>query len=454
MSSAHELRLPCLSRSQLREVLFRSLGELGFRSLCVDVLRDVLPQISDSMGFDEVFNRALSLYTPPQVGAAALGHPSFAARVLAVMAEHRDYESPQEDSLPLDQEPLRVRNQPGSAYAPDWYVSRPIEEEYSLERLACQGMPVLVLAPERFGKTWFLHHILRRIRETEGDQVKVVRLSLRSFASKDILKDEVSFLREFALRLLCAATGRAPSEAAALIDERWHGSLNVVAHLDDLLAGEVLSAFSGSRLILALDDIQHLAGFSYFEVFLNSLRTWTEQSSEQPWSALRLILAMTLSPQKLVTDVTHSVFYAAEPHVRLGDRDFDPGQIEWLATKHGLSWSTEDFSALRNLIGGHPYLNMLALSEASRTGASASELSQATHQIYTEHLRHCVKRLSSDVGLRDGFIRICKEPWTAVLREVKDSLKYAGYVIEQPGTRQTLPRYRLYLRLMELLGSR
>lgn len=342
---------------------------------------------------------------------------------------------PPPTDLPVELQP------PGCAYDQKWYVARPDEERRALGRLSVRGGAVVLQGPPLSGKTWLMQHLLRR----ESGRSAIVHLSLRALSTSETAASYGGFLRELAARVVSEALAADAASTAALIAEAWTFSQDPVSNLSHLLGRRVLPAFGEHRqLILAIDDADSIGQRVYAQEFFSLLRAWMDASHRAPWSALRLLMSLTRSPELLISDPDRSPFNIAQTLVL---RDFDARQLAELAVLHHLAWGEAEKRALHELCGGHPYLLRLAMYEAQLTRQPLADILHAAYPLYGEFLRDSERRLRKVPGLRQSFLRLLSDPLTALTDSELEPLRCLGLLIEDDADGPPRPRYALLRRL-------
>lgn len=331
---------------------------------------------------------------------------------------------------------------PKSAYHAEWYVGRPAEEERALGALEYPGSAIVLQAPELFGKTWTLGHLLQQCKERGA----VVPLSLREFtrAEPDGGSAMDEFLQDFGRQILQACQIEEP---AALIEEMCQQSTNRLAGLTWLLKRHVLPRFSQERwLILALDGLDALTGRPWLGQFLGLLRAWMEQAPKGDWAALRLVATMSTSPSLLVKNPDQSPFNVADP-IDLGE--FSPEQVQALCRLHHINPSAAELGALAELVGGHPYLVRLALYAAQRR--PLAEVLSPRSDVFAPFLEHCKRRLRQQPGLIEALGILAADPRAAISYEQLRQLRHAGFVVLSETGEACNLRFALFRRLPRTL---
>jgi DNA-binding winged helix-turn-helix (wHTH) protein len=323
---------------------------------------------------------------------------------------------------------------PRAAYDPRWYVARPEEEKRARDYLATPGLPAVLLAPERSGKTWLLRHLLHEARREPG--TRAVALSLDLF-DREALGSLATFLRELSLQL-CAALGVPDDEVA----RAFARSPNPKANMNWLLERALLP--DQGRLVIALDRADALWGLPVQDEFFGLLRAWAENgAAEEKWPALRLLLAVSTTPALLIRDPSQSPFNLTEP-IRL--LDLDEAQVLKLAALHRLALGPAEAKKIAALVGGHPYLVRLALYALAQGGRALDAL-LAPGGVYDDYLARLSARLLRQPGLREALSLAARGAGREVPPEAAQRLLGAG-LLTADGTAGLRLRHALYQRLL------
>lgn len=330
---------------------------------------------------------------------------------------------------------------PGCAYDQKWYVPRPNEERRALGRLGVRGGAVVLQGPPLTGKTWLMQHLLHK----ESRRSAIVHLSLRALSTSETATTYGGFLRELARRVVSEAVSTDAATITALIAEAWSFSQDPVSNLSHLLGRRVLPSFGDNRqLILAIDDADSIGQRPYAQEFFSLLRAWMDASHRAPWSALRLLMSLTRSPELLIQDPNRSPFNIAQT---LTLHDFDGQQIALLAQRHHLAWEESQLRKLAELVGGHPYLLRLAMYEVHLTRQPLGDVLQSTHPLYGEFLRDSERRLRKVPGLHPTFLRLLTDPHSALTDSELEPLRCLGLIVEDEADGSIRVRYPLLRRL-------
>jgi hypothetical protein len=120
--------------------------------------------------------------------------------------------------------------------------------------------------------------------------------------------------------------------------------------------------------------------------FFGLLRTWHEYGKTQKtWKKLHFILTHS-TEDDVPLDVNRSPFNIG---LAVDLPEFTPEQIEDLAKRYQLTFSSEELERLMELLGGHPYLIQITFYYISQRQISLEEIfstSVGDRSIYRDHL--------------------------------------------------------------------
>lgn len=325
---------------------------------------------------------------------------------------------------------------PGGPYDPRWYVPPVNPARDTLERLLQPGQPVAIWGPELFGKTWLLRHTLCHLA-ARGVGGHVAQVNLR-LVDADALASLDLFLRRFA-----AIVAESLGLDAAVVDEAGKRPGTTPSNLRWLFERRLFPAAEGP-LVLAIDQADELVQHPVCDGFFTLLRGWSDLAGAEPWSRLRLVVAMSTTPVLVTTAPTRSPFANAAAQVRL--TDLDAAQVAELARKHRLSWSERDIDELMALVGGHPFLVRLVMVNAARNHVALGALLDESSQVFEPFLDGLRWRLSKDRWLLEVFRGMLGDPHRTADPVGYLRLRQAGVIHRVSGVYQL--RYRLYERLV------
>lgn len=328
---------------------------------------------------------------------------------------------------------------PDLPYDPATYGHRFRVESQARERLRHAGIPVIIQAPEGYGKTTFVSWLL-----DEGVAAlpahRAVRIRLSTF-SESVLSSLAGVLGEIAERLLRGLGHDDVETLLAAARARPGGELE---RLRWLLGQYVLS--SDQLLILVLERADRLLGSPVQEDFFALLRVMMEED-DGPFAKLRLVVTVATEPMLLDT-IDHSGFFSRTQPLEL--LDLDDEEIRHLAQRHGQTLLQSDIELLRSWLGGQPALLRLAFYQAAQEHLSLQSLLEekslriATFRSHLLRLhrwieRHPQLRATLFAVLHDPEQRLSPEDYgllysKALLREHDGGLRlscrlYADYLL-------------------------
>jgi serine/threonine-protein kinase len=158
---------------------------------------------------------------------------------------------------------------------------------------------------------------------------------------------------------------------------------------------------------LGLDEVDRI--FQYPEIatnFFGLLRAWHERGkNETVWKKLKLVIVHS-NEVDVPLNINQSPF-SAGMNVELPE--FTSAQVQDLAGRYGLSWSTHQVEQLMRLVGGHPYLVQKALYHIRRQDVRLEKLVQTAPTeagIYSDHLRRHLWNLKQYPSLAEAFRQV------------------------------------------------
>jgi hypothetical protein len=327
----------------------------------------------------------------------------------------------------------------GATYDPVWYIHRTQQERAAQNCLAIYGAPAVLFGPELMGKTTLLQYLMDHARQDdlqEGKRSKVVHIDLQSFPRGSFISLE-QILTRLGSRIVAALDG--PKEWLVETEDRLGDAIDT---LEWLMEERILPQQIG-RLILAIESADLLMNHDFQDEFFGMLRTWSQSATREPWSRLRLILAISTTPSALTKSTTQSPFFNATTNLYLDD--FDREQVEKLADLYGLESSGDEIDQLTTRIGGHPFLVRKAMYEAVTRRTSLSSLMNNAGDadgIFGDYLFNYLSRLEQQETLKVALCKILKDPDVRLHINVSYRLKKAG-LIKQENAPYSL-RYQLY----------
>lgn len=335
---------------------------------------------------------------------------------------------------------------PQSEYDPLWYVPRRDAELLALNKLRDPGGPVTLQAPEGYGKTWMVGHLLERIRQQDlasGRRSEIVRFNLRkeagdSTASLDallttLLRSVLEQLGIDRIDSMLARIAKLPGDAK----RRFRRALEQ----------HVLSR-AAERIILIVEEGDHLHGSPVETDFFALLRSMAEDGTTA-YQRLRIVVTIGAEAGFLET-TNHSAFFGLSTPIVLDG--FSLPQLRSEASLYGLSPDDPGVPALQRLTGGHPLYSRLAMYEAvcgEQSLAQALERIDARGGLFASNLQRLRVYIERE-GLKPALCSILQSPRYSLPMDQYLKLYRKGLVVEQsPGEyRLRCPLFEDYFRAL------
>lgn len=258
------------------------------------------------------------------------------------------------------------------------------------------GALIRIKAPSKMGKSRLLNNILSFSSQQNYFTVHINLLQIE----KSKFDDLDLFLRWFCIYI---------SDALKLdlnLDKYWHkdrGSmLSCTRYLETILTK------CDRPLVLGLDEVDRLLNYPHIsQDFFYLLRSWHEEANnEDLWEKLRLTVVYSTEDFGNL-DINRSPFNVG---LAMELQSFSHQEIEELVDAYSLNLSVTEIDRLMTMLGGHPYLVDLILSNLSANSQLSLEelLQQATTDtgIYSSYLRQHLINLKSNSQLTEIFIQI------------------------------------------------
>ena len=307
------------------------------------------------------------------------------------------------------------------------------------------GALIRIKAPRKMGKSRLLNSILNYANEQGYGTVHINLLQIESsrFDSLD------RFLRWFCIYI---------SDALNLhseLDNYWsedRGSmLSCTRYLET-----ILEQFE-QPLVIGLDEVDRLLQYpNISQDFFYLLRSWHEEANnDELWEKLRLVVVYSTEEFGSL-DINQSPFNVGFP---LELKPIERSQLLELADSYSLDLSSTEIDSLMVMLGGHPYLVDLILSNLSgNSQLSLDELLQeATTDtgIYSSYLRQHLINLKSNRKLTEMFVQILDSPQPIQVDTLLGYQLYRMGLIKWSQNNSVIPScelFRLYF-LPRLKGS-
>jgi hypothetical protein len=316
-----------------------------------------------------------------------------------------------------------------------FYIERPPIEELVYREVTQPGCVIRIRAPKQMGKSSL---VLRLCAFAQNQGYRTVNLNCYQIDSdSDGLTDLSQVLRNLCWRI--ATELDIDPNLNDIWDEEVGCKLNSSFYLHYLLKQ------IQSPVVLVLNEVDRFFEYPHIAQELFALlRSWCEEARQNvDWQKLRLVVVYS-TEEYATLDINRSPFNIGLP-IRLVE--FTQKQVEDLAHRHGLDWSSGKESAqLMSLIGGHPALIRIALYYLYSQVITLEDLIQealANGGIYRYHLwRHWAK-LQEKPNLAKTYTNIVTAKQNISLDPIE------GYKLESLGLirfegDRILPRCELY----------
>ncbi|MEA5627039.1 AAA-like domain-containing protein [Nostoc sp. UHCC 0251] len=314
-----------------------------------------------------------------------------------------------------------------------FYVERPPIEELVYREIIQPGCVIRIRAPREMGKSSL---VLRLLAFAEMQGYRPVILNCKQMDA-NCLTDLNKLLRCFCWQI-ATELGIDPK-----LDENWHEEIGCKLSCSLYLQSYLLKQ-SQSPVVLVLNDVDRFFEYPQIaEEFFSLLRSWYEEA-RQDTDLQKLRLVVVYSTEVYVSlDINRSPFNIGLP-IRLPE--FAEHQVEYLAQRHGLDWTSHEVAQLMSLVGGHPALIRIALYYVCCQGITLEELIQeaiANGGIYRYHLWRHWAILQENATLVKAYIRVVTAKQSISLNPIDAHKLESLGLITYEGDR-ILPRCELY----------
>jgi hypothetical protein len=342
---------------------------------------------------------------------------------------------------------------PGAPYKRDWYVHREEEESRALSYLETAGAPVVLWAPELFGKSTMLRYLLDHLQEqdaAEGKQSLVIELDLSALVPSEPGRDLDGLLENIARSVV----QQVPEGDEAWVSALAQGRDPWPIKLRKLLQKHVLPA-AGDRLFVVVERADEVWGLPFQGELYGMFRNWCELGHKEPWARLRVLMALSTTPSLVLDgpDGSRSPWNLVAP-IELSELGLD--QVEALARLYQLDWPREAIAEqVVPLVGGHPHHLRTLMYKASlrRLSLDALLAPSSVEGLFSQHFGKLIKRLevkrsAGEPPLEDAVRAILDDPGASLDETTFQRLLGAGLLTRGEGGGYRL-RYSLdegYLR--------
>ncbi|MDB9509935.1 AAA-like domain-containing protein [Kamptonema animale CS-326] len=279
-----------------------------------------------------------------------------------------------------------------------FYVERGLIESECYKTILQPGALIRILAPRRMGKSSLMARILQKAAEQDY-RIVIIDFQL---ADREIFQDLDKFLRWF-----CANVGlglQLRNQIAEYWDELFGSQVSCKMYFEQYLLPSTTKP-----VVLALDDIDRL--FPYPNLasdFFGLLRIWHEEAKNREiWRKLRLVVVHS-AQMYIPLSANRSPFNVGLP-IELPP--FNSEQVQDLAKRQGLDWSSEDAKQLTAFVNGNPYLVRVALYHIGRGEVTLEQVLQTSsisEGIYSDRLQQQLWNLQQEPELLVTFVRAVK----------------------------------------------
>jgi transcriptional regulator with XRE-family HTH domain len=263
-----------------------------------------------------------------------------------------------------------------------FYINRSPQEQACYNEITNPSSLIRIKAPRKSGKSSLLISILEQAKH-QGDCI--VQLNL-NWVEQGAFKDIRTLLNWVCAEISISLGFSDQLEKYATLARRTSCNLAFISYLETY----ILPHLSGA-LTLGIDEIDRLFEFkNIYQDFFSLLRSMTEKGKAPGiWRNFRLIIVHSTEAY-IQLPPTQSPFNVGLP-IELPE--FTPEQIQELADRHQLNWTSNQTQQLMAMIGGHPYLVNLALYYLSRENITLEQLLNTPLEqgIYQEELAHLAR---------------------------------------------------------------
>lgn len=272
----------------------------------------------------------------------------------------------------------------------DPYVERPPIESLCYEEIQQPGALIRIKAPKLMGKTKLLDKI---ILQSQNLNYQTVSLSFE-LAERSVIAELDRFLRWF-----CIYVGTQiglPNQLDDYWDDVFGSKVSCKAYFERYLLNNL-----DRPLVLGLDELDRV--FQYPEIaeeFLSLLRAWHEEAKRNSIFKKLILILVHSREVNLPLNKNQSPFNVGLP-IELPE--FDKTQVCELAYEYGLNWKEAKVEQLMELVGGHPYLLEVALTNIEHNYLTLDQFLQTAAEsgIYRDYLWQCWLNLRHNLKLME-----------------------------------------------------
>jgi hypothetical protein len=249
--------------------------------------------------------------------------------------------------VPRASEDPRVLLPPGGTIRLDdeFYVRR--DADAQIDKTArLSGQTLVIKAPRQMGKSSLL---IRYLAGCKSAEKRIAFIDFQSFAEADLSEFPVLACR--LAQVLRRQFGLRPDSERSL---NFPSQLDFTFYLEDKLLPVI-----GSRITIAMDEVDRLLGRAYQSEFFSMLRHWHNERAQpsSAWESVDLAIAMATEPYLLISQADQSTFNVT-PAIELGP--FQRLHLDQLNRAFGEPLRDPQLDQLYELLCGHVYLTRLA----------------------------------------------------------------------------------------------
>ncbi|MCT7976075.1 AAA-like domain-containing protein [Laspinema olomoucense] len=267
------------------------------------------------------------------------------------------------------------------------------------QELAKSGVYLQISGAKKMGKTSLLERIIAHATENND---RAVRLNLQQAGSSAFTCGDKFF------RWFCTSITR-QLKLESKLNEYWDENMGSLESCTDYFQEYLLPQID-TALVLALDECDLILAYPELAGdFFRLLRYWYEESQDSTlWQKLRLVMVKSRQCNVEIAG-TFDSFNIGMPIELLS---FTAEQVDELAARHGLEFSSRQKEELMQLLGGHPYLVRLAfylLASQEISLAVLIETAATETGIYREHLHQQLRAIQKHSQVKGAFRQVLRE---------------------------------------------
>jgi hypothetical protein len=244
-----------------------------------------------------------------------------------------------------------------------FYIERLPQETYCKTEIAKPHALIRLKAPRQMGKTSIMMRLLHQA-EQQGD--RVVYLNLEQVMDKAWENADL-FLKWFCAGVAMKTQHKFQKEEYASLTSMVGSTLGTQEYFESYLLPDL-----AAPLTIGLDDVDRLFDAPHlYSNFFSLLRSLHEAGKRtEILSKLRLVISHAAEVY-IPLDINQSPFNVG---VSVEVNEFERNQVELLAAKHQLNWTSTEIDSLMGVIGGHPFLVRIAMFEVASQKTDLSNL--------------------------------------------------------------------------------